>query len=500
MMKSYKDYMNEIGQDELYDRLVAYGLFSKNLPPIFDSSDFLEYCKNKKYGFECKEYRYAVCYVTRNVNIPRAIGIPTPMSFERLCRTLRDNWDEIKKHFKDCTTSNNYRVSRIHLKKRSGTMSLFDMNYDTHGDNPELDLSMGKRYIVRTDISQCFPSIYSHAIPWALVGKSTSKNNRSERLWYNQIDKMVRLSTCGETHGILIGPHASNLISEIILCKIDKTLSKNWNYVRYIDDYEYYAETEDDARQFVFHLSSTLHEYGLLLNNKKTVIEKLPVTEVKNWKAEIKAILANIENEKGIVDYNGANYYIEKCIGLMRINDDNASVLAYGTKSLSSKTLSSSARNYIIKKSISLAMLYPYLASFLDDMILSHYTIEDNLLQRYLEQLYKEYISENNFSAASYIIQLSLKYNITLNNLDIDEIIIKNDCILLLCSLLYSRRYSISEFIKKLKVAARDLQSQGDLEEYWPFVYECLPATDLHRDWKNLKNNKISFIKSEYRT
>ena len=491
--------MNEISQDELYDRLVAHGLFSRNLPPIFDGSSFLEYCKNKKYGFECKEYKYAVCYMTRNINIPRAIGIPTPMSFERLCRILCNNWYEIKKHFEVCTAFNNYRISRIHLKKSSGTMSLFDMNYDAHDDSPELDLAIGKRYIVRTDISQCFPSTYSHAIPWALVGKSTSKSNRSEKLWYNHIDKMIRLSTCGETHGILIGPHTSNLISEIILCKIDEALSRDWDYVRYIDDYEYYAKTEDDAKQFILQLNSALHEYGFLLNSKKTTIEKLPTIETKNWKAEIKILLANIENEKGIVSYDGVNYFIEKCIELMKTNNDNASVIVYGVKSLSSKTLSPSAQNYIIKRSISLAILYPYLASFLDDMILGYYSIDGDLLQKYLEQLYGEYISENNYSAASYIIQLSLKYNVILSIFDVDEVISKRDCVLLLCGLLYSKRYNLSRSVKKLKAAARDLQNQDCMEEYWPFVYECLPATDLNKDWKNLKNNKISFIKSAYR-
>ena len=46
--------------------------------------------------------------------------------------------------------------------------------------NPELDLLIQKneinRYLVKADISTCFPSIYTHSIPWAIVGKQQSKN------------------------------------------------------------------------------------------------------------------------------------------------------------------------------------------------------------------------------------------------------------------------------------------------------------------------------------
>ena len=34
MPKSYADLMNDISADELYERLLAYGLFADKLPPI----------------------------------------------------------------------------------------------------------------------------------------------------------------------------------------------------------------------------------------------------------------------------------------------------------------------------------------------------------------------------------------------------------------------------------------------------------------------------------
>ena len=120
----------------------------------------------------------------RNINIPRLFGVPTPMKYQRLCAILRDNWDEIKKHFHSQTDGEDYRISRIHPCKHHDSKVLFEMNYKSLrvNGNPETDLLfldtpsfVASKYIVKADISTCFPSIYTHSIPWALVGKDTAK-------------------------------------------------------------------------------------------------------------------------------------------------------------------------------------------------------------------------------------------------------------------------------------------------------------------------------------
>ena len=74
----------------------------------------------------------------------------------------------------------------------------------------------------------------------------------------------------GETHGLLIGPHVSNLLSEIILVKIDKILyDKGWRYIRNIDDYTCYVSTYEDGQLFLTELSEQLKAYDLTLNHKK---------------------------------------------------------------------------------------------------------------------------------------------------------------------------------------------------------------------------------------
>jgi hypothetical protein len=41
MGKKYADYMDEISADDLYKGLLAFGLISNKIPPVFGSTPFL---------------------------------------------------------------------------------------------------------------------------------------------------------------------------------------------------------------------------------------------------------------------------------------------------------------------------------------------------------------------------------------------------------------------------------------------------------------------------
>ena len=149
--------------------------------------------------------------------------------------------------------------------------------------SPEVDLLHGKYYLAKADISTCFPNIYTHALSWALVGKPEAKQHQGKKdskEWYNQIDHFTQNINHGETHGLLIGPHASNLLSAIILTTVDHELyRKDWGgYIRNIDDYDCYTETYERAERFIVELNQQLQFFGLTLSHKKTSIQKLPQT------------------------------------------------------------------------------------------------------------------------------------------------------------------------------------------------------------------------------
>ena len=397
-MKTYYDFMSEIEANELYDRLVAYGMFSEKLPPIFTGDLFLNYCNNiNRQPFSDKWRGYISYENMRNINIPRNIGIPTPMGHELLCKTLMNYWSELTTYFREKTKEQNRIISRIHIRKMQDTRALFLMNYNNWkvDGTPEPDIYLGKTYMVHADISKCYPSIYTHAISWALVGKDEAKKNICKHEeWYNQIDHFAQISKNGETHGLLIGPHTSNVLSEIILCAIDEELSKKYDsYIRQIDDYICYVKTKEEADNFIIDLNRELRKYDLLINHKKTEICELPICVVETWVHKIQNYMATFQKSKDYVDYIEIRAFIDFIIKLVSENNDNAIVL-YAIKSIENFKLTKNAQEYLVKSIVSLSLLYPYLVPILGNYIFNKYEVDVNKIKEYSNMIYEEYIKK----------------------------------------------------------------------------------------------------------
>lgn len=89
-------------------------------------------------------------------------------------------------------------------------------------------------------------------------------------------------------NGLLIGQHSSNLISEIILTKIDNELQKKYDkFIRHIDDYRFYANNYEEGVSFLRDLRLVLRKYEMTINDKKTEIISLPSPLLENWVDEL---------------------------------------------------------------------------------------------------------------------------------------------------------------------------------------------------------------------
>ena len=464
-MKTYYDFMSEIKADELYDSLVSYGMFSEKLPSIFTGDLFLNYCKNICKQSFSDEWRGYINYESmRNINIPRNIGIPTPMGHELLCKTLMKHWTELIKYFETKTKGQSRIISRIHIRKMQDTKAIFLMNYKNWIDDgtPEPDIYLGKRYMIHTDISKCYPSIYTHAIPWALVGKDIAKNNIGKyKEWYNQIDHFAQISKNGETHGLLIGPHTSNILSEIILCAIDKELSKKYDsYIRNIDDYICYVDTKEEADNFIIDLNRELRKYDLLMNHKKTEIYELPICVVETWIHKIQNHMVTFQKFKNYIDYREIQAFIDFIIKLVSENTDNNSVILYAVKVLKNFTLTKNAQEYLVKSIVSLSLLYPYLVPILGQYIFEKYQVDTNQIQKYANMIYEKYIQKNNYEACSFALLYAIDSNSKIDSIDIEIIKNSQDCILMLMAFIYCKKNNLKSEIKQLKLYAKELEKK----------------------------------------
>lgn len=138
--------------------------------------------------------------------------------------------------------------------------------------------SVGYRYMLRTDISRFFPTVYTHSVPWAIHTKANAKKNRNitPKYYGNLIDQALRQGQDEQTMGLPIGPDTSHIIAEVISTAIDLLLRaslKGWPVgFRYVDDYFLFFSTISEAEAALAALSRALKEFELQINFEKTKI------------------------------------------------------------------------------------------------------------------------------------------------------------------------------------------------------------------------------------
>lgn len=504
-LTGYAKDIDELSSEMILEGLLGHGLFSQKLPDLFTSENFFTWYKEKLPNFEDKGKDYVRYENMRNVNIPRVLSTPNPFAFARLCNALAENWeDNIKPKFIENTINQKHKVSRIHVRKLKDKKHLFEMNYKNfiNDENPEQKLAIGKRYYVEADISNCFPSIYSHSIPWALVGKDYSKQKKdAHNEWFNKLDRNIRNTKNEETNGLLIGPHTSNLISEIILTTIDKKLvEKGYEYTRYIDDFKCFVETYEKAEQFLIDLASELKEFELFLNTKKTKIHELPILSVTNWVNKLNNFdlaIEYTENKKEVLKLNRLKAFLDLTTELI-ISEKNSAIINYTLKVIATNQLGIKACDYYIDYVHHLLLLYPYLTSVIDEFVFEPFKISTTRIKQIAENLYDVGISKKNFEACYFSVFWALKYDFKLEKNISNDAENSRDCVFLTLGAIYSKKYKTREDIKKYKKLAKEI-AKNDFDRYWLFLYEILPQPEIKGDYKRIKVDKVSFIKEKYR-
>ena len=498
MSLRYMDYMSTISSDKLHEGLFAHGMFTEKLPPIFTSENFFQFYKSTPDAFPkslCQKPHGVIYFESwRNTNVPRLYAIPHPIAYYNLCQCLSDHWNELKTHFAQQTHAQSHKVSRIHIRKQKNSKSLFAMTYSNWKTDasPEPDLQIGNHDLDRAAISTGCQSMDTQSLPWALVGKPTAKQTKNDKtIWYNILDHKCMELKKGETHGFLIGPHTSNLLSEIILTAVDnKLVAAGWKYIRHIDDYTCYVLSYEKAQEFLIDLRSCLREYDLSLNHKKTKIIPLPIAAKPSWVYTLKTF--QLIRREDHITYTGVQAYLDMAIGLM-LTHDNTAIINYAIKMLEKQSLTQNAKSYCLKTMLHLSVIYPYLIPLLPEYVFKPYHAAPSQIRDISEIFYRSAIAAKNYEAAIYAIYFSLRYKFELSAVTVENAINSDSCLLKLFVWLYFEKTGDIDSMEKMRDHAAELAAQ-DFDGYWLFVYESLPEKLLVNEWQIMKHAGISFI------
>lgn len=490
--------------------LLDHGLFNEKIPPCFSSKgitqivletmgkilDESDESKLKKAIGKCA-HDYVRYEALRDSNIPRHLGIPHPQAYAAQALAIFKHWQTIAVH---CNVPDP-AFSRIYVRHIGGG-KIFEMNYK--GDErfqfeeDELGWMSGAQFVVAADIATCFPSIYTHSIPWALHGKEAAKESDSLiDLAGNLLDRCTQATRDRQTNGLLIGPHTSNIISEIILTQIDADLQKKGysKVKRHVDDYRFYATSFEEAERFITDLGLGLRAFEMSLNEKKTKISPLPSPSDEDWILALNRFQFPSDELKfsEIRSYLDLALTCGQALGKSTPLNYAIKVLAstHTTKNpgepaeITPRKLSLRAKRMYVQEAMNLALAYPYLVPLLDEHVFAPYWHDEvlakiadfstELIKIGLRKLYPDTIAHALF--------LVLRYNLILDLKDdqLIEIIALDDCVANVLLLEYASFWEREKIASRVKKRANDLLKEDarERDKHWLLIYQVWSEAEL---------------------
>ena len=278
--------------------LMRKGLLPENLPSAFSSSRLQGVLS------PADEARYVVSKSRKGMHAPfnaskrgeqrRIFSLPHPLFHHDVSLFFEKTWQDV---------SAVLALSRGSASKPSfpaGGFRAVEITPQSELPTLRLKTLARKRFCLITDVSRCFPSVYTHAIPWALDGKERAKQDRRESsadVKGNRLDFVLRQSQDGQTVGIPVGPDTSRLVSELILSRVDGEFvqrdRKKVYFVRHVDDYWIGGDSVQECENHLRRLRLGLAEYQLDINEAKTRIVPLAQAMGETWPSELKKEVQN---------------------------------------------------------------------------------------------------------------------------------------------------------------------------------------------------------------
>lgn len=290
---SYKEVKKFFFENESY---ASFGLppyfnfkpLLKVLSTKINKGDFSSLKKEGKKPNDFENINYKIMYSKDGKFDWRPLEIINPLIYSWLVNqiTSKENWGFITTKLKEMQSQTEIMCYSIPVKSINNELNLASQvnRWVEKIEQESIILGLEYDYILHTDISNCYGSIYSHNIARALHGKEFAKNNSSTEYIGNEIDKTIQCMCYGQTNGIPQGSILMDFIAEIVLSYIDVLISKGisslrkgdrvsgkYQILRYRDDYRVFCEYSDDCNKILKVISKVLAKEGMKLNSDKTI-------------------------------------------------------------------------------------------------------------------------------------------------------------------------------------------------------------------------------------
>jgi hypothetical protein len=212
----------------------------------------------------------------------RPLQIIHPFLYVLLVKEITEgaNWQKLRSRFGTFQRNDKIKCFSIpveDMNKKSDKAEQI-LQWLENMEQESINQSLDYKFSYDTDIADCYGSIYTHSIAWAIETIDIAKAQRDGNLLGNKIDTHIRNMQYGQTNGIPQGSVLMDFIAEIILGYIDEQLTDEINknniadykIFRYRDDYKIFVNTPNDGEMILRLLSEVMVDFGLKLNSSKT--------------------------------------------------------------------------------------------------------------------------------------------------------------------------------------------------------------------------------------
>lgn len=455
--------------------LIRNEYFPSELPPCFNT-DLLAKNSNDVLGWANSSNKKSSIPYTfsgfKNINSRRKFAIANPYHYLKAIEVIRNNSDEIFKILDK---------SEISLSKPLRGKPLDDKAYKKISNSisdtrHEIEmLYQDNEYQIKLDISAFFDSIYTHSIPWAIHGKSTAKKDRSKSLAGNAIDNCMQAMNYSQTNGILVGNAVSRIISEIILCTVDKKIQDKFDNIRckrFVDDYYIFTKDSYQIQSIISFIRNELGKYELTLNENKINILESPFIYGKQWIEELKLY---IHLDKTV--------FLNKVISLY-LDYKDISIFRYGITVVSMHEFSKNDWILIESKIINIWTKFPSLSDLIIKLFISNKSsVKKSNIKKAINSILDKNIPLNHHQEIIWAVWVAKVFKIGINSKYMVEIIeSENDVAIII--LLDMINIGICKKSKELSKAVYGLKVRLDEYEDVMFSSNWLLAYEINfNDW-----------------
>ena len=337
-----------------FRRFIRAGYFPAELPPPFTTRTFaqeaIELTKVwngvdiRKFWTSPEHYS-----IPRYGQIRRKLSLVNPINQLHVSHLISENWNEIRRRLQRSHITE-FRPDIVHT---GGGRAVTGVDFDGVSRRRAEILARYGRY-VKTDIARFYPSIYTHSIAWAILGKEWVKQNFSadafQKSFANYLDKAVAAGQAGQTVGIPIGPDTSRIISELIATELEEIARKeiadlDSRAVRYVDDMLIGLSDAETPDTVLSKFSAALYEYELELNGEKTSMHGLGFGHAPEWIHFVRSFVISDRTSRQMDDLNS---FFEQAIHLSD-NNHRDNVLLFAAKRAASFNVLDENWNHLVR-------------------------------------------------------------------------------------------------------------------------------------------------------